>query len=77
MKKFLSLQKYQIVFICVCGAYFLLTGFIPRNEEKAEQYGPVIVWNDDIESIPADGSKIVIEFTKNDTIYIGSIEANQ
>lgn len=77
MQNFLSKQKYQIAFLIVAGAYFLLNGFIPREEEKSEQYGPVIIWNDDIEAIPMDGEKVVIEFTKNDTIYIGTIEANQ
>lgn len=77
MKKFLSSQNYQIAALIAGTLYFLLNGFIPREEEKAEQYGPVIIWNDDIEAIPADGQKVVIEYTKNDTIYIGTIEANQ
>lgn len=77
MKKFLSSQNYQIAALIAGTLYFLLNGFIPREEEKAEQYGPVIIWNDDIEGIPADGQKVVIEFTKNDTLYIGAIEANQ
>lgn len=32
---------------------------------------PVIIWNDDTESIPADGELIRLEMTQNDTIYIG------
>ncbi len=35
---------------------------------------PVIIWNDDEESIPMDHSAIMLEFTKNDTIYIGPME---
>lgn len=33
--------------------------------------GPVIIWNDDSESIPTDGELVRIEMTQNDTIYIG------
>ena len=32
---------------------------------------PTFIWNDDIESLPTDGSPILIEFTSKDTIYIG------
>ena len=32
---------------------------------------PVIIWNDDTESIPQDGELVRLEMTQNDTIYIG------
>lgn len=35
------------------------------------------IWNDDIESLPTDGSPILIEFTSKDTIYIGPYEYKQ
>lgn len=35
---------------------------------------PTIIWNDDLEGIPADGTPIMLEFTSNDTIYIGALE---
>ncbi len=35
---------------------------------------PVILWNDDPESIPVDGTKVELQFTENDTIYIGNLE---
>jgi hypothetical protein len=35
---------------------------------------PTIIWNDDLEGIPADGTPILLEFTSNDTIYIGVLE---
>ena len=38
---------------------------------------PTFIWNDDIESLPTDGSPILIEFTSKDTIYIGPYEHNQ
>lgn len=34
----------------------------------------VFIWNDDEESIPVDGTPIMLEFTSNDTIYIGPAE---
>ena len=39
--------------------------------EISEEHPPVFIWNDDLESIPMDGEQITLEFTKNDTIYIG------
>ena len=38
---------------------------------------PTFIWNDDIESLPTDGSPILIEFTSKDTIYIGPYEYKQ
>lgn len=32
---------------------------------------PTIIWNCDIEALPPENSLILLEFTKNDTIYIG------
>lgn len=32
------------------------------------------VWNDDEESIPKDGSPILLEFTDENTVYIGPLE---
>jgi hypothetical protein len=34
------------------------------------------IWNDDEESIPKDGSLIVIEKTDENLVYIGTLEAN-
>lgn len=42
-----------------------------KDEPLEDQ--PVIIWNDDIEGIPTDGSEVVIEQTVNDTIYIGAV----
>jgi hypothetical protein len=36
---------------------------------------PVFIWNDDYESIPVDGTQILLEFTSNDTIYIGPLDS--
>lgn len=52
---------------------FLLVLNIYQYKDEPTKDEPTIVWNDDLEGIPADGSKIVIEQTINDTIYIGNI----
>jgi hypothetical protein len=50
-------------------------GFNCGTELKNEPCNePVIIWNDDIESIPTDGTLVKIEMTVNDTIYIGNVE---
>jgi hypothetical protein len=46
---------------------------IPR-EVESDFDNPTIIWNDDLEGIPADGTPIMLEFTSNDTIYIGALE---
>ena len=44
------------------------------KEEPLEDQ-PVFIWNDDYESIPVDGTQILLEFTSNDTIYIGPLNS--
>lgn len=78
MKNILSKQKYQIYFIAITALYFIVSSFIPRESEtEAETHSKIIIWNDDEESIPAEGEAVIIEFERNDTIYIGSLEANK
>ena len=36
--------------------------------------GITFIWNDDEESIPVDGSLIQLEFTDEDTVYIGPVK---
>ena len=54
----------------VIGAIVLRTSTNELRELEADN-SPVIIWNDDTESIPTDGELIRIEMTQNDTIYIG------
>jgi predicted small secreted protein len=50
----------------------MVTSIILHKEEKPIQNkGIEFVWNDDEESIPVDGSLIRLEFTDEDTVYIG------
>lgn len=39
---------------------------------KMEQ--PVFIWNDDLESMPVDGTPVMLQYTEGDTIYLGAIE---
>lgn len=41
-----------------------------RFEEYKNQNEPTFIWNDDEESIPADGSLIKLEFTDSTGIYL-------
>jgi hypothetical protein len=42
-----------------------------KQHEYETDLSPVIIWNDDTESIPQDGELVRLEMTENDTIYIG------
>lgn len=59
------------------GVYFG-TGFKVFNENKKKDNrikttdtNIKFIWNDDEESIPKDGSLVLIEFTDEDVVYIG------
>lgn len=76
-------MKNEVLNVIVIS--FLLTALfatgmaIGYSEGKKEQAQPknaipTIIWNDDEEAIPEDGTKVIIELTQNDTIYIGSAE---
>lgn len=47
-----------------------------KKYEEAKKDQMNFIWNDDDEAIPPDGSLIVIEFTRGNDVYIGSVEAN-
>lgn len=51
-----------------------LFDFLETITKKESVPQGVIVWNDDEESIPIDGSIIRLEFTRQDTIFIGPYE---
>ncbi len=50
--------------------YLLRYDGIHRPENNNIQF----IWNDDEESIPADGSLIKLEFTDENNVYIGPAE---
>lgn len=53
------------------GVAFAIYGAMNKTNDKS---GIVFVWNDDEESIPVDGSLITLEFTDENTVYIGPYE---
>lgn len=67
---------YLIIILLMLGGYYL--GYTAKEREIKQQLflsssfeNPIFIWNDDLESIPKDGSPITLEFTVKDTIYIG------
>ncbi len=62
---------YYIIGIPLIGTMF----FFSLKEDVTQKSNlPVIIWNDDLESIPIENSLITLEMVKNDTIYIGSYD---
>ena len=66
-------KKITIVF-----AVFVVISFFAGRESakeglRAHEYGPVIIWNDDPESIPMDNELVRLEMQVNDTVYIGPV----
>ena len=65
----------------LAGLTVLLAGFFIgyTAHERARQHqiytnpdfeNPVFIWNDDLESIPKEGSDIKIDLIQSDTIYL-------
>lgn len=71
--------NYCPLLITLLGLSILLNIFLYRDTQQQLAYykeinnGINFVWNDDEESIPCDGENIKIEFTDENTIYIGPI----
>ncbi len=72
------MNKAKILVLALAGSLFFITGFSKSNEAREDQQAEkIIIWNDDPESMPKEGEKVVIELIQNDTIYIGTVEANK
>ena len=52
-----------------CSNYYNAQEALKQAENNTE-----FVWNDDEESIPADGSLVKVEFSEGNTIYLGPNE---
>ena len=67
------MKKLFILLIIIvsytCGFYISILTY----EEKAKEY-ITFIWNDDEESIPVDSTPIMLQYTSNDTIYLGPLE---
>ena len=66
----------KLIFILLVGLTCYLAGLcvgqlinLPLNSNQ-----PVFIWNDDEESIPVDSTPIMLQYTSNDTIYLGVLE---
>lgn len=72
MKEFF---KYLINVIGLSITVTFCSYIIVGNLNKPKS-NTIIIWNDDEESIPTDGSLITLELIKGDTIYIGPYDKN-
>jgi hypothetical protein len=63
-----------VMLTIVMGNVYNREELLRQEVSELKNQGNTFIWNDDWESIPADGSLVRIEFTENDTIYIGSAE---
>lgn len=56
----------------------LLPNTISQEVLIPTEENPLFIWNDDHESIPIDGTPILLEFSSinHDTIYIGPLEGS-
>ena len=59
------------ILIGACSVGLLNT--LRQNDIKTYDDGPVIMWNDDWESIPMAGELVEIEEVTMDTVYVGPI----
>lgn len=68
-------MKYTLTAVVTAIAIFFI-GFISAKlwYMKLVDNSIQFVWNDDEESIPKDGSAILLEFTDENTVYIGPLE---
>ena len=67
------------LFIVICIQMFLsgvMVEYLLRYDDihRPENNNIQFIWNDDEESIPADGSLIRLEFTDENNVYIGPAE---
>jgi hypothetical protein len=71
-------EVLNLTIFCLGLTGILVAGIgIGIDMQKAEvksTHPTVIIWNDDIESMPADGEMVEIQETINDTVYIGNVD---
>lgn len=71
-----SIPKVYVTFLAgvLAGALTVAYGEASKNDEiKYVDDAPVMMWNDDWESIPAPGELVEVEIVTNDTIYFGPL----
>lgn len=71
-------SNYYPLIIVLCGSLMLNIALYLENTDllaiTKEESQPVFIWNDDLEGLPVDGTPIMLEYTSNDTIYLGVAE---
>ena len=68
----------KLIFILLVGLTCYLAGLcggqLINLPFQSNTNQPVFIWNDDKESIPVDSTPIMLQYTSNDTIYLGILE---
>ena len=72
--------NYYPLLIAIISFLILLNILLYKDTQQHLAYykeinnGITFVWNDDEESIPVDGTPIMLEYTDENTVYIGPLE---
>ena len=72
--------NYYPLLIALLGFSILLNIFLYKDTKQQLAYykeinnGITFVWNDDEESIPVDGTPIMLEYTDKNTVLIGPLD---
>lgn len=81
----MKIGKYTIILMFMLSVFYIALTITKQKELRNNTNTPsntinkmkslnndiIFVWNDDEESIPKDGSLIRIEYTDENTVYIG------
>lgn len=73
-------RNYYPLLIAIISFLILLNILLYKDTQQHLAYykeinnGITFVWNDDEESIPVDGTPIMLEYTDENTVYIGPLE---
>ena len=72
---------YPLLIILIAFLFCLNIIMYVDTQQQLESYHqepPVLIWNDDHESIPMDNTPVLLEFSSknSDTLYIGPLEEN-
>lgn len=65
------MKQIIIILLVLSNIIFISLIYSGKGQPMNDTKSPVIIWNDDEESIPMENSLILLEMISNDTIYIG------
>lgn len=63
-----------IIFLIISNIFLFIDTQQQLASYKKINNGITFIWNDDEESIPVDGTPIMLEYTDKNTVYIGPLE---